>query len=270
MEQDGQKTRWVLLDMQGGDNDQQFMNQTSNKFMPARIEVVPDKPEYDRGYRNYAIVKSHNKQGGNVYEIGWFAWSGGTGRWEYLRVFYLWQDAKKKWRIIGEGPEESMGRYSGWEFGGKSVESEIEWKDQPIHPIIKFVQIESHSEACEQPSGLPGIHSRRDAILEISDGAKPGKLRWLSDRPYIMAQKGDTLEKIAQDRAAWSMAHYSAKNPAEEMQRQEKIRNAWFKALVFLNPEISKKDVSAGDRINLPTSTEIAASLQAKTQPAGQ
>jgi hypothetical protein len=248
----GQKTRWVLVDLNDGAIDRSSRDQIQGRPMPERLEVVKGAPISD-GFVSYAILKASDPHGGAVYEVGWAPeMCDGTGHYRFLRLLYVWRTPAGEWKLLGEGPQEEQSHY-----GVTSCESTVRWKGDPARPVVSFVIRDWSSEADEEPTGRPDVTVCRDGVLDAAGGSLPAIFKF-ADVDYIVAQKGDTLDKITCRLAAgrgWVPNTEVPRNPEEN-------RQAWRKELARLNPKLTRVGTDP-----IPEGTSVVMSSRSSAAP---
>lgn len=263
LQPEGGPERWALLSVRrGGTHDPRdsAWAQVCGNWLRGTAKLHEEVPVSDHGSGDYAVVKAKQPEFGTVYEVGWQALTSlGTGHYETERRLYVLRDAAGAWRFIGEGPEISSGKQGYCRMYTGSVQSRVEWTGRRIAPVrVRFTVedvdhewLSSDDLADEEPDRPPRAAriEYRDAVLA---GRLPARLRWTTDRPYMLAKEGDSFESVAGHLARWTGGW--------ELNRGEDRRYIlamWRNALARLNPRLPKGEVPAGTRIRLLTYGEV-------------
>ncbi|MCK4625862.1 MAG: outer membrane lipoprotein carrier protein LolA, partial [Phycisphaerae bacterium] len=261
----GKPAKWVLLTFQNAP----FAVFGWNDYLPG-IAKLHKKVPIDRRSVKYALVKSTNPKGGTVYEIVWqSAMSLGIGSVAEQRHLFVLQNAKGKWRFLGEGPVCSGNKMRGLRAARYTLQSKVVWTGKPNASVrIELVQKGTQTEWPSSDDD-PTVVLKRDRIEyrdAVIDGKVPAILRQTTKRPYMLAQKGDTFEKIVHHLATWSSGWDANKGNDRQI-----ILKIWRKELTKLNPQLPKGKIPEGARIRLLTYAETMQHLykhrKAATQP---
>jgi len=265
-----QPERWILPALRSGPipdiTDADFGLEGERDVRPLVLAVsnkIPhqdDPGEYDGG--GYAVVKSSHPDIGTVYEICWDKEMGrGNAHPEYHRLLYVAKDTVGRWHFLGEGPEE--GSIGGWECESTAIEAKVEWTKAryPSLPLeIHFVRSESTSFCAEaEDVFFPDLTTREDLVLS---GVFPATLQTVSPRPYLIADKGDTLNKIVRRLGAW--------RPTAEANPSPAVLQMWQTELRRLNPGLPQGAIAPGTRVQVLTRDEVYARAGKLTASAGQ
>jgi hypothetical protein len=201
---------------------------------------------------DYAVAIATDRQQGTVYEIGWQrVGSVGSGHAEYGRRIYLWNDGHNHWHFLGEGPEE------GWErAGGQTVESKVVWGN-PTTNGLPF-QIRLHFEQTTSPYNINAdadTNSPRYVTI-CNDSALVGEFpttgQPVGNNPYLLAEKGDTLEKITLRLGYFHPGWNAWPDEAKQQAEKKRILEAWRAVIVRLNPKLpTQGKINAGTRVDL-------------------
>jgi hypothetical protein len=224
----------------------------------AELHALKEPPSEGEFMESYAVEKSVDPQAGKVYEICWVR--GRSGWSQTLMPIYVWRDAAGRWRLIGEGPEDTWDR--GWysRHHGTSHETTIQWKGSPPLPVITVVQTDWLSGCTDRDGSgseieLPGLEVCRDAVLDAGKPL-PATIEW-SSQQYVAAEKDDTLEKIVRRLAIWGRGGgdwqgEEMKPNAELSKKRQAIERALLKTIEQLNPRLPKASTAV-----IPQSTRV-------------
>ena len=241
----GQKARWVILDLDldsaSQHQDDLLGDQIQGRALPDRVEVANERPAYEHP-ASYAVVRGAHPRGGIVYEIGWaLEMCYGTGHYEPLRLLYVWRDGGGNWRFLGEGPGETQGH-----DGYTRCEATIRWASAPLRPAVSFIVFGSESESRENQPDLPDLTICHDAALDALGGPLPARLT-RSQRGYILAEKDDTLDKIAYRMVVrgneWDA--YGPKPTQALLHKRQEVLRKQREDLLKLNPQLSRNGSAA-------------------------
>ena len=243
---EGKPARWVLLAFGDGADPRVFSLNYIRRT--ARLYEEDKIPVHDGGSGDYAVVKSHHPAAGTLYEIGWesIQSSGSSGTIEERRL-YLLRDGNGRWHFVGEGPGPRVGK-SGYNVTcQRSVESAVTWTGVPDGPVrIEFAVRDSRIEGGEMPEDrVP--RRRRDAYSRaVLAGKMPAALQWVDDRPYMLAEKGDTFDAIVSHLATWTIGWDTNRGDA-----RKRILEMWADGLADLNPGLPRGEIPEGTPIRL-------------------
>ena len=219
---------------------------------------VPADSNPERG--NYAAIISTHPQYGTVYEVGWQRLTAaGNGYLTLGRRLYLWQDKAGRWHFLGEGEEE------GYERGGETyIMATAVWKHGEkgkapveIRIISQDTQFEAYADGMEA-FAKPDLTTCQEWSLSRDF---PARIRLISWRYFILAEKGDTVEKIVDRVSAWDPTIGSDYGDAKGMKRKRYLKKAlavWRDELMKSNPNLPRNGrVPEGMRVELLTPEEL-------------
>jgi hypothetical protein len=243
---EGELARWALLAFGDGADARVFSLNYIRRT--ARLYEEDKIPVHDGGSGDYAVVKSHHPAAGMLYEIGWESiQSAGSSAAIEERRLYLLRDGNGRWHFVGEGPGPGAGK-SGYNVTYLcSVESSVTWTGVPDGPVrIEFTVRDSRIEGGEMPEdGVP--RRRRDEYSRVVlAGRMPAALQWIDDRPYMLAEKGDTFDVIVSHLATWTIGWDTNRGDS-----RKRILQMWAAGLVELNPRLPRGEIPEGARIRL-------------------
>jgi hypothetical protein len=235
----GRPERWVLLKESDDAPFDEFDGEVMGHNLRGVAKLVTQVPEPDEHdiYGEYALAKASDAAHGTVYEIGWQKLTAnGTCLCEENRRLYVLQDGQGHWHFLGEGPPAGQGKSGGNQGGGDEVESSVVWTSAKssnlpveIHFTIKETRDEWSTSDDEDFHPRPDLVSCVDYVLA---GPFPGQVRRTTSHPYVLAEPGDTLDKIAQLNAVWEDDWM--KTSAKKFYEQ-----TWRDGLARLNPELA-------------------------------
>jgi len=249
--------KWVLPEQR---DDYQHPNIDDGLSLPVHL-TVEKKPARDQ-FRSYAVLKGQHPKWGEVYELCWVPEvvnCRGSHHWWQERLIYVWQDASKKWHLIGEGPPASSGHDSGL-YEADSQGSEIRWRDgQPtilimITSIVKSIP----RNKSELYQGFPTLETRQDSSLTLGKDGLAGTYKCEGGK-YLMTDKGDSLDKIVARFTAWQggLSETEDDKVAEAKLTPRIVR----KLIQDKNPKIDWAKLKPRQRIELPSDAEIDKAL---------
>ena len=243
---EGKPARWALLAFGGGADPRVFGLNYIRRT--ARLYEEDKIPVHDGGSGRYAVVKSRHPVAGTLYEIGWesIQSSGSSGAIEEKRL-YLLRDGNGRWHFVGEGPGPGVGK-SGYNVTYLcSVESAVTWTNVPDGPIrIEFTVRDSRTEGGEMPEDRVPRRRRDEYSRAVLDGTMPAALQWIDDRPFMLAQKGDTFDGIVSHLATWTIGWDTNRGDGGK-----RIIEMWAGGLAALNPGLPRGEIPEGTRIRL-------------------
>jgi len=255
--------RWILVkdERRSADRDlwsmEDWWRQFSTFNLPAVAELRDSTPQPSDGggYGPYAVVKSKHPRFGEVYEIGWEREMGiGTAHQIYNRRLYLYRDSLKQWHFLGEGPEEGWSR-----GGGAAITTQVLWKKvkAPGLPLeIRFVSQEILSvppSQAEDQARAADLTFYREFILSPPF---PCPLRETTKRAYLVSEKNDTLDKIAERLGYWQPG-WACDNEKSEVILKKQVLEMWIAELARLNPQLPNVgQIKEGTRIQILTYAE--------------
>jgi len=251
----GKPARWVLLKYQDSyvAYDKVWSEFGSN-YLRGVAKLHEKVPETDHGSGQYAVVLSIGSKGGTVYEIGWQAAKcSGSGQVIAQRRLFVLRDSKGKWHFVGEGPICTSGKMGAAYCYWNTLQSRITWtgkSDAPVRIELTWKHVRSQLT----PSDDDPIVPKRDMITYRNAavaGALAAKSRRLLKRPYMLAKKGDTFEKIAHHLSTWTFGWDTNRGDDRRF-----IQAMWRKGLARLNPKLPREKIPAGTRIRLLTYAE--------------
>ena len=262
-----QPLRWVLLDTRDAPFDEWYGEVMGRNLRGvATLHKTVPVADNDAGViGDYAVAKSINSKFGTVYEIGWQKlMANGSCLCEDNRRLYVWKDRANQWRFIGEGIGDSTGK-SGIEDDGISVDARVVWVKSKTNDLpfqIQFVCQNCETEASDAPNFVPrpGLVTYDEYILA---GTFPAPLRRTTDRSYLLADTGDTFDKIVEHCAEWDN-FWNRWPEGEQKIQNERIIEMWRTGLAQLNPQLPKTgNIKQGTRVQLLTYAETVDRLNA-------
>jgi hypothetical protein len=258
-----QTRQWVLLRSRRDKTslnpppvEPRFFDAGRNRFSVATLH---DQAPHSDGGETYAVALSSNKNAGMVYEIGWQREMGnGSAHPEFGRLIYVLKDPAGQWHFLGEGPEEG-----GERGGGQMVTSRVTWDTAPTNRLplkIQFV-----SETVE--NGYQNNDPRTNSFITYEEcvlaGAFPAKLRPTTTHPYLLAEAGDTFDKIVKHCVDWRPDWGYAPNNLRDRERRKNLDALWRAALAKLNPKLPQHgEIKTGTRIQVLTYAEVFDQLE--------
>jgi len=260
----GEPAKWVLLGFRDGPSDR-WSRKLSCNYIRRTARLYDEVPRgNDSGRGEYAIIRSTNAEAGTVYEIGWQSLrSCGSSGATYERRLYVLRDVKGQWHFIGEGPTESHGlRGYAKAYSYYYVrQSCVIWTGAPDAPLrIEFTV--AHKKWEWAGDGAPEDFVPQPERVEYTEtvlvGRLPARLRWTTQRPYMLARKGDTFEKVVKHLATWTLGWDTNRGDDRKI-----ILRMWRRGLVGLNPELPREKIPEGTRIRLVTYAETIKEVQA-------
>jgi hypothetical protein len=191
---------------------------------PAIIEPLPDDPRpWDSEYRgeflcdelplvarhegdhgSEAWINSRGPAGQTLYELNWEAGPARNGNWVRERHIFLLADANGSWRLLGEGPEESVG-HAGAEGWNRSVEYHVTWPDGAPH--IEFLETAASyplGEEAERDSRSPPLDLQRGGLATVAPDGRSGRAAGPGEVWTVRLYPGDTAETVEFRLARWS------------------------------------------------------------------
>jgi hypothetical protein len=143
----------------------------------------------------------------------------------------------------------------------------VTWTGESREPIrVAFTVKQRHYEwlssddlAAEDP---PRTVKRRDRVVyteAVLKGELPATLQWVTGRPYLVSEEGDTFEGLVGHLATWTIGWQTNRGNAREV-----ILQMWREALQRLNPQLAQGAMPAGTPVRLLTYTEIIDELRGK------
>jgi hypothetical protein len=221
---------------------------------PSVARLLDERPVHDGGSGDYAIVKSRGPSGAVLYEVGWQ--SEYLARWAKERRLYVLRTGDQ-WALVGEGPAEGYSKTGYCQQVGTTVDARVEWTQKPDASVrMHFVATETRSEWAssdmlqEDPSASDAMRDdlvkRREWVLQ---GKLPATRQAVTDRPHMLARRGDNLDKLVRHLSSWTPG---ARESAL------KIQAVWKRELTRLNADLFAGEIPEGRRINLPTDAEVA------------
>lgn len=231
---------------------------------PRAVAVLQEKrPEAnnDAGLvEDYAVLLAHDPGFGDVYEIGWQkSMADGTGHAVELRLLYLWRDRAHRWRFLGEGLSDGQSK-TGPDTGTSTRSTaSVVWRpgdDGTASVEVRFTT-ESRDYAWRTPATEESETAPRPDLVKRCDwilaGDFPATLRMVGSRPYLLAESGDTLRKIAERNGAWQPGW--AEGPDKTAQKT-RVLALWRRTLRRMNPGLPAGRIPAGTRVELPNDAE--------------
>lgn len=267
-----QPRQWVLLrnstpKMSEGDlrpEAPKFFYSTYNLLAVAALQdAVPHSDHGD----NYAVAISTSRKFGTVYEIGWQReMSVGSGHAEYGRRIYVLRDRTNKWHFLGEVPEEGGGK-----GGGSTVQARVVWNAASTNKLK--LQIRFHAEQLTSPYNFGEDETNIPPYLTVCSeyvlaGDFPSRFRSTGERPYLLAEKDDTMEKIILRLCCYLPGWNNWPETNKEEIKKKRILEMWATAIAQLNPQLPRTGkVREGTRIQLLKYDEKEARLNALEKP---
>jgi hypothetical protein len=228
----------VLLSVTDEPSDDTFGYRLPNELLGLSIPEGKAMTEGDGVFADDYTKEIASGKRGTILEIGWAPrGNSGNGHFTYQVRLYMWKDVGGTWRFLGQGPTTSSERAgcNCWQGGG--IEAKVKWAGKHSRPIIEIDKTYSHSDADDVK---PDLVEHEDYLLSAAPDAKPGLARKLSQRPYLIAEKGDTVAKIIRRLGAWSGG-------------SDVI---WKEILLDLNPELKSNQLAQGQHVVVPTYVE--------------
>jgi len=247
------EARWVLVELLPNDNgkaDKLLGEQIAGRRLPIRVEVTDAVPDlHDHSLASYAIVRSVDPRGGTVYEVGWKM---ETSHWLYRYVIYFWRDTKGErggWRVLGDGPSDHITSDESRVYNREQVS--VQWQGNPVKPTISIVKAERHLKRGDMRVRGPDLVVYSDVTLDGTNETLPTRPKW-SDKQYMRAQKGDTLNKMVDRLTTWNESGLVGEHslqlkekrgevaePSPELLRQRELRREISREkLRRLNPQL--------------------------------
>jgi hypothetical protein len=269
----GQPARWVLLTLlKGVRTTVPTIRMPSSRLKYLRCDASVGESTAaeldDRMPGASALVKGRGPQGAVVYEVIWQSQMGtGSGHPVEQRRIYVLQDSSGHWRLVGEGPT-SGSSAMGWRRGHvTSVGTKVDWTQDVNAPVrIRFTVKDRNHEwfspeelATEDP---PRTVKRRDRDVyteAVLEGKLPATLRWATERPYLVAEEGDTFDGLVRHLATWTIGWQTNRGSTRQV-----ILRMWRDSLLRLNPQLAQGAIPAGTHVRLLTYTEIIDELRGK------
>ena len=253
----GQPMRFVLLksSFQGGPRDEPsgFLEGTGPSVV---APLSSEKPMHDGGSGDYAFVKWRGPDGAVLYEIGWQTEFGSN--WAKGRRLYVLH-AGGRWQFVGEGSEEGYDKLGWGQAAEKTADARVEWTGKADTPVrIRFAAKEIMHEWASSDDLQADPHAGdnlRDDLEEsfdfVLEGKLPATIRKVSDRPFMLAREGETLDKLVRHLSAWTTA-WRENHPGDRARTEA----TWRRELLRLNPKLPAGDIPKDTRIDLPTDKE--------------
>jgi hypothetical protein len=258
-----QPLQWILVnDERARGNFKQWQGEEwwhqfscSNLRAVATLHDAVPLPNNDAGERgNYAVVIAANQKFGTVYEIGWQReMCEGTAHADYARRIYVFKDTANNWHFLGEGPEEGWAR-----DGGNTTQSRVVWDASKTNEFpfqVRFITENTTQDYASDADDMPYLTICREYILS---GKFPVQFYGSGERPYLLAEKNDTFEKIVQRLGFFwpDWKYYPDKVRQETLKRQ--ILQMWRTSLVHLNPLLPiTGNINERSRVELLTDQEF-------------
>jgi hypothetical protein len=227
----------------------------------AKLQGSDPVPAGDFGsYGNYAVVRGSNPRFGVVYEIGWDDEpSTGSSHPQGGRRIYVFKDNANQWHFLGEGPGEGASRDGVW-----SMQRHVIWKEAKGPNLPLEIQFVTHTSEGSYPflandsDRCPPLTTCDDFILS---SRFPSRLRQTTKRSYVLAQKGDTLDRIAlwfgYWEPGWGRVDFYPEDKSEALLKKE-VSDLWIKELARLNPQLPRtNDIKEGTRVEIPNAREV-------------
>jgi hypothetical protein len=253
-----QPLRWVLLDTHDAPFDALYGEVTGNNLhgVADMQKTVPVAKNDADEIGEYAIVKSAHPRFGKVYEIGWQKlMANGTCLCEDNRRLYVLQDRTGQWYFIGEGVGEGHGKSGGHTGEFNSAESRVVWmgsKNQDLPVEIQIIQKTTWMEWAGDGDAFvprPDWTTYDEFVLA---GAPPAVLRRTTEHPYLLAEKGDTFDKIAERCAEWCPEWGFDPTEPNTSVRHKQVLKLWRTALTQLNPKLPQNgNIRASTRVQI-------------------
>ena len=248
---EGEEPAWILLGFQAAPHDEWY-SQVKSYHVRGVARLHGKIPRSDHGAGNYAVVLSEHPVFGKVYEVGWQAqMSGGTSLAESESRFYLLESPSGEWRFVGRGPGPGRGKSGYTEVHTTHVVREVSWMDSPEAPVriafrVRHCQhewITSDERAIRD--GPSEWRPRRDLTAYtdfVLEGELPATRRRTTEKPYMIAAQGDTLESIAGFLTVWGIGAVRIPNAQQR----------WVERLRELNPALFEGEIPRGAKVWVP------------------
>jgi len=246
---EGKPARWVLLAFGETPHTIWHMVFSLNYVRrTARLYEEDKIPVHDGGSGDYAVAKSHHPAAGTLYEVGWQSIrSAGSSAATEERRLYLLRDRNGRWHFVGEGPGPRASKFGYNVDCLRLVESALTWTGVPDRPVrIEFTVRDSRTEGGEMPEDRVPRRRRDEYSRAVLDATMPAALQWIDDRPYMLAQKGDTFDGIVSHLATWTIGWDTNRGDGGK-----RIIEMWAGGLPALNPGLPRGEIPEGTRIRL-------------------
>lgn len=233
--------KWVLAGFDSGGGSPPIRERFGS-WPRAEIAVGAPPAGGDGCIGDYARRLASDARFGTVYQLGWQGEiSGGTNLFSPNRAVFLLRDPQLRWRVIGQGIEEGVGKAGYpvcWRCG---AEYRVRWTGDPSDPAaVEITVTHSLCEVGEEQSGAPTLATHRDGVLV----RRPEfGVKW-TGREHVRAEPGDTLEAIASRLAWWDSCSIRREAPGR---REAAAR--WAGTLRELNPGVGAGELPAGARL---------------------
>jgi hypothetical protein len=263
-----QPRRWILVKDERRTADfnvwskEDWWRQFSSFNLPALAELHDStpRPNDGGGYGNYAVVKSKHPHFGEVYEIGWEReMSVGTAHPTYNRRLYVYRDSLKQWHFLGEGPEDGAER-----GGDTTTRTQVHWKEVKPPELPLDIQFTTVDTVCDPPDEEDDHQATRLTTCREFTLAPPfpSAFRETTQRPYVVAEKNDTLDKIAERLGYWQPGWKCYVDMKEDEKREgilkKQVLELWITGLARLNPQLPRfGEVKEGTRVEILTCQEV-------------
>ena len=205
----GQKVQWVLVEPSpDADKDgplaseRDWWDMVSNRLLPERIVIdTPPKARLADGEVGSVYARRSTKTPAAERSTRWACCRRAISAprsTSMQRTLYLWRRKDGQWRLLGEGPATEMGKLSGNEGYGSSVEAKVRWIGDEAAPSVELHVTEGQSDAgTEDRPALPTVNWCNDYCSEPPAGTRSAACGGSMSGPTCLTQKGNTLAAVA-------------------------------------------------------------------------
>jgi hypothetical protein len=201
----------------------------------------------------YAVVLDRHPRAGTVYEVGWERqMANGVAHPVELRKIYLLRDPGGRWQFLGEGCSDYCDRENESE-----AHARVEWVETKSGPIpeVRFVTTDDDHGHFTNEDNVSA--DWRDVVMHeehVLAAPFPAQLRETTTHPYLVAEFGDTFDKIVEHLIEHQHGWMHDDSPEPEKTAAREMCRA---VLCRLNPGLPAGVLATGTKVQVLSYGEL-------------